>query len=115
MQEGNRPHVVMQMAASIDGRIAFGPGLTQFDKHPASDLMPNSGPVWERVSDAIEAEWHPQGTMMGSGTVQRENDPLRDLPDFEGDPQPLYDAYLPEEFVSHPRHWAILVDGRGRC
>jgi 2,5-diamino-6-(ribosylamino)-4(3H)-pyrimidinone 5'-phosphate reductase len=115
MQKLDRPYVVMQMAASIDGRIAFGPGLTMFDRHPASDLLPDGGPVWEKVTQAIGAEWHTQGTMMGSGTLVRENDPLRELPAFEGDAQALYTDFLPEEIVASTRGWAILVDGRGRC
>jgi 2,5-diamino-6-(ribosylamino)-4(3H)-pyrimidinone 5'-phosphate reductase len=115
MQKRDRPHVVLQMVASIDGRIAFGPGLTQFDDpHPASDLIPNSDSIWKKVSDAIEAEWHPQGSMFGSRTFQRENAPLLKLPDFEGDPQSLYDDFLPKEVIDNTRDWAILVDGQGR-
>ncbi len=115
MQKNDRPYVIMQMAASIDGRIAFGPGMTMFDRHPAGDLLPDAGPVWEKVAQAIQAEWRPQGTMMGSGTVERENAPLRELPPFQGDAQALYADFLPEEVTASTRNWAILVDGRGRC
>lgn len=115
MSKESRPYVIMQMSASIDGRIAFGPGLTMFDKHPADDLLPDAGPIWKKVTDAINAEWHPQGSMMGSGTVQRENAPLRELPAFAGDAQALYVDFLPEEVIATTRTWAILVDGRGRC
>jgi hypothetical protein len=71
MPKDNRPYVVMQMAASVDGRIAFGPGLTMFDKHPADDLLPDTG-LWEKVTDSINTEWSFQGIMMGSGSIERE-------------------------------------------
>ena len=37
MHKDNSPYVNMQMSASIDGRIAFGPGFTMFVKHPDDD------------------------------------------------------------------------------
>ena len=94
MSKDNRPYVIMQMSASIDGRIAFGPGLTMFDKHPADDLITDAGPIWEKVTDAINTEWHPQGTMWGSGTFQNENAPLRELPAFAGDAQARQESPL---------------------
>lgn len=114
MPKDNRPYVIMQMSASIDGRIAFGPGLTMFDKHPADELLLDAGPIWKKVTDAINTEWHPQGTMMGSGSVVSEHAPLRELPAFSGDASVLYGDFLPEEVVAATRHWHILVDGRGR-
>lgn len=114
MANNNRPYVIMQMSASVDGRISFGPGLTMFDRHPAEELLAEAGPVWQKVTEAIHDEWHPQGTMMGSGTVISEHTPLRELPAFSGDASILYDDFLPEEVVASTRHWHILVDGRGR-
>jgi 2,5-diamino-6-(ribosylamino)-4(3H)-pyrimidinone 5'-phosphate reductase len=111
----DRPHVVMQMSASIDGRIAFGPALTMFDEHPANDALPSEDALWTRVTDAIRRQWSPRATMMGSGTVQREGAPWRELASFAGDASSLYADYLPEEVVSRTSHWSILVDGRGRC
>lgn len=114
MPKDPRPHVIMLMSASIDGRIAFGPGLTMFEKHPADDLLTDTG-LWQKVVDAVTTEWHPQGTMMGSGTVVSEHAPLRELPAFSGNASALYEDFLPEEVVSATRHWFVLVDGRGRC
>jgi 2,5-diamino-6-(ribosylamino)-4(3H)-pyrimidinone 5'-phosphate reductase len=111
----DRPYVIMLISASIDGRIAFGPDLTMFDRHPAEVLVTDSGPIGGRVIDAIEAEWHPQGSMWGSGTFERENAPLRELPAFAGDAEALYVDFLPEEVVAATRKWDILVDGRARC
>jgi len=110
-----RPHVVMQMSASIDGRIALGPSMTMFDERPASAAVPDEGALWSRVTDAIREAWSPQATMMGSGTVQREDAPWRDLASFDGDATSLYVDYLPDEVVSATSHWSVLVDGRGRC
>lgn len=115
MNKDKRPYVIMQMSGSIDGRIAFGPGLTMFDTHPADRLLHDSGPIWEKVTAAIDEQWHPQGTMMGSGTVMSDYAPLRELPAFSGDSSALYADFLPEEVVATTRHWYILVDGRGRC
>jgi riboflavin biosynthesis pyrimidine reductase len=115
MSAKKRPYVVLQMAASIDGRIAFAPDLTMFDQHPAARLLPDGAPVWNKVAAAIEADWHPTGTMMGSGTVLRRDARLKDLPPVERDGTLLYQDFLPAEVVEPTRTWAILVDGRGRC
>ena len=115
MLKEDRPYVIMQMSASIDGRIAFGSDLTMFDKHPSEDLITDAGPIWEKVTDAIDAEWHPQGTIWGSGTFQHEHAPLRELPAFAGDAEALYVDFLPEEVIATTRKWDILVDGRARC
>jgi 2,5-diamino-6-(ribosylamino)-4(3H)-pyrimidinone 5'-phosphate reductase len=111
----DRAYVVMQMGASLDGRIAMAPGLTMFDRHPATEVLPDGDALWEKVAAAIEEQWHPRGIMMGSGTVERENAPLRPLPPYEGGPQALHDDFLPDEVVRDTRTWAIGVDGRGRC
>jgi 2,5-diamino-6-(ribosylamino)-4(3H)-pyrimidinone 5'-phosphate reductase len=115
MPNDDRPHVVMQMSASVDGRIALGPSLTMFDAHPAREALPDEGALWATVADAIAEAWRPQATMMGSGTVQREDAPWTELPGFEGDAASLYVDFLPAEVVARTRHWHVLVDGRGRC
>jgi 2,5-diamino-6-(ribosylamino)-4(3H)-pyrimidinone 5'-phosphate reductase len=115
MPKGNRPYVIMQLSASIDGRIAFGPGLTMFDRHPADELLLSAGPIWNKVTGAIDAEWHPQGTICGSGTFLPEDAPLQELPVFTGDAQALYVDFLPAEVIATTQKWDILVDGRGRC
>jgi 2,5-diamino-6-(ribosylamino)-4(3H)-pyrimidinone 5'-phosphate reductase len=111
----DRPHVVMQMSASIDGRIALGPSMTMFDAHPASEAVPDEGALWSLVAEAIREAWRPQATMMGSGTVQRDDASVTELPAFDGEAAPLYVDFLPDEVVSGTSHWHVLVDGRGRC
>ena len=114
MAAQDRPHVVLQIAASIDGRITFGPGLTQFDKHPAEQCLPDGGPLWKEIDAKIEADWHPQGTLMGSRTVMREGDPLRELPPPDGPVAALHEDFLPADVVTRTTHWLILPDGLGR-
>lgn len=115
MPNDDRPHVVMQMSASVDGRIALGPSLTMFDTHPAGAALPDEGILWARVADAIREAWDPEATMMGSGTVLRDDAPMTPLPPFDGEPASLLTDHLPDDIVSATRHWHVLVDGRGRC
>lgn len=110
-----RPYVILQMAASVDGRIAFGPNLTMFDRHPAESLLPDQTSLWKRVEEAIETERQPQATMMGSGTILREGVALKSLPEYTGEPTALGTDFLPDDVVRNTQHWAVLVDGRGRC
>jgi len=111
----HRPHVIMQMAASVDGRIALGPDMTMFDTHQADALIPDDSALWEKISLAIEEEWHPEGTIMGSGTVISSGAPLRELPVHAGNAGGLYEDFLPGDVLGRTTTWAILVDGRGRC
>ena len=111
----DRPYVVMQMSASIDGRIELGPRLTMYHRHPQSQLLLDGFASGKMVDATVEAMWHPEAGMMGSGTVCREGDPLRELPRYESDPQAFHEDYLPDEVVQKTKNWAILVDGRGRC
>lgn len=110
----NRPYVVLQMAASIDGRITFGSGLTQFDRHPAEKILPNGDSLWKQIDAAISAEWRPQGMIMGSRTVMRENEPLRELPPPTESADVLHDDFLPADVVAQTTNWLILPDGAGR-
>lgn len=115
MNSASRPHVVVQMGASIDGRITFGPGLTQFDRHPAERLLPDGGPLTKLIDAQIEADWKPQGIMMGSRTVESTARPPRDLPPAEGPADLLHEDFLPADVVAQTTRWLILVDGTGRC
>jgi 2,5-diamino-6-(ribosylamino)-4(3H)-pyrimidinone 5'-phosphate reductase len=114
MQKENRPYVIMRTSMSVDGRIAPGPDRTMFDSHPVSALLPDESSLAKKISEAIEAEWHPGGSLYGSWTVVRKDDPLKELPPFTGSIQDLYEDFMPEDIVSETRHWVILIDGRGR-
>jgi len=85
-----------------------------FDPHPIDALLPDESSLDRKISEAIEAEWHPGGSLYGSWTFVHKDDPLKELPPFTGNVRDLYEDFLPEEVVSKTRHWLILVDGRGR-
>lgn len=114
----NRPAIVVLTAASLDGRVALAPNRTQWDEldDPRNAESYGGGGAWEDTVRRIEAIHSPQAEMQGSGSFVREGEALRPLPPFEGDPEPLYGDFLPEEVVEKPdlRKWLILVDGRGR-
>jgi 2,5-diamino-6-(ribosylamino)-4(3H)-pyrimidinone 5'-phosphate reductase len=114
MQKMNRPYVIMKMGMSVDGRIAPGPDMTMFDPNPVNALLPNGTRLDKQISTAIEAEWHPGGTLYGSWTFVRRDDPVKELPAFTGNVDDLYKDFLPEDVVSKTQHWNILIDGRGR-
>ena len=114
MQKENRPYVIMRMSMSVDGRIAPGPDRTMFDPHPVDALFAEGSSLEKRISETIEAEWHPGGALYGSWTFVRKDDPLKELPPFTGSVQDLYEDFLPDDVVSETRHWLVLVDGRGR-
>jgi riboflavin biosynthesis pyrimidine reductase len=86
-----------------------------FDRHPAEDMLPDGGPLWKRVEATIDVAHHPQANIMGSGTTERVNAPLRALPPFDGDLKMLYEDFLPPEVLHRTTNWAVSVDGRGRC
>lgn len=67
MQRAHRPYVIMRMSMSLDGRIALGPDMTMFDAHPVQKLLPDESSLGNRISEAIEAQWHPGGTSMEAG------------------------------------------------
>jgi len=99
---------------SVDGRVAVGPDMTMFDPNPLVSVLPDESSLWDRISQAIEAEWHPGGAIFGSGTFIRENDPVKDLPVFTGDTEILYEDYLPVDVVAKTQYWSVFIDGRGR-
>lgn len=115
MKNENRPYVIMQMGMSVDGRIAPRPDMTMFEPNPTDALLPDAASLWEKVTEIIENEWHPEGGMLGSLSIVRKDDPLKELPEFHGNAEELYEDYLPDNIVSKTQGWSILVDGQGRC
>jgi len=113
-----RPTIIVLTAASLDGRVALGPNRTQWDEldDPRNQEPYGGGGAWEQAVRRIEQIHSPQAEMQGSGSFVPEGAELRPLPPFEGDADPLYQDFLPQEVVDSPdlRKWLILVDGRGR-
>ncbi len=108
----SKPKVVTFTVASIDGRIAVSPDV----------LLLWGDARWQALGESSEAfEWlklthQPGATLEGSGSFVREGDEPALLPPFDGDPQPLYDDFIPEAVIRRPGHrgWFTVVDGRGR-
>lgn len=110
----DRPTVIFYGEASVDGRIALS-------RHRP---LLYGDERWNTLSppDALDVQgWlkrlhGPQATLEGSGSFLPDDAEPEPLPAYDGDPQPLYDDYLPEAVVHAPGHrgWFAAVDGRGR-
>lgn len=109
-----RPKVIVLMAASVDGRVALRPNMTMFDSFEQQNIPENN--LWQEIEDQLMVIHKPQMNMLGSGTLIKEGEKLRDLGDFEANHDFLYEDYLPEEILHRPGHkgWLGVVDGRGR-
>lgn len=114
----NRPKVVVLNSASADGRIAVSPdvlllhGDERWQAIERWSQVAGSGGVFEWLKLIHE----PQATLEGSGSFVRKGDEPEPLPPFNGDPQALYQDFLPQTVVQRPGHrgWFAVVDGRGR-
>ncbi len=106
------PKVVICTSASVDGRVAVSPDV----------LLLWGDERWPAAVGSNElAEWlhhthKPQATLEGSGSFVREVDEPSPLPPAEGDPEALYQDFLPVSVIQRPDHkgWFTVVDGRGR-
>jgi riboflavin biosynthesis pyrimidine reductase len=110
----HRPKVVIVNEASVDGRLAVSREV----------LLLYGDKRWKAIGasrDFDVFEWlktvhRPQATLEGSGSLVREDDEPELLPSLEGDPQPLYQDFLPNAVIHRAGHrgWFTVVDGRGR-
>ncbi|MDQ7793055.1 MAG: dihydrofolate reductase family protein [bacterium] len=113
----NRPFIVVQVAASADGRIAIGPNLTMWDEmDDPRTQVPGGREFWDEVASKLDSLHQPQADMLGSNSLVREGEELSPLPPADGDPDILYQDFLPEAVLHRPggRGWLVVVDGRGR-
>ena len=92
----NRPKVVVRAVASVDGRAISAP---------------SAGEEWLRFTHKPEAV-----LLDGSELPGGDDWEPWPLPPFEGDPQSLYQDFLPDAVVHHSEHrgWFTVVDNRGR-
>lgn len=114
----DRPKVVLYVSASVDGRITMGTNSTMFDafKQPELYGMMGSREEWANFSQAIVELYKPDMFLEGSNMVVAETQELTELPEYKGDPQELYQDFLPQEILTKPgrKTWTSVVDGRGR-
>jgi len=114
----NRPKVVLYVGASVDGRITLASNSTMFDsfKQPELYEMLCTREEWESFTKTITDLYKPDMFLEGSNMVVAENEELAELPKFDGDPECLYQDFLPEDILNRPgrKTWTAVVDGRGR-
>ena len=114
-----RPYLVVQVSVSADGRVALGPNRTWWDDmdDPRCKVLDKGNDeLWREIESNIKRIHKPQAEMQGSGSFAKEGEALKPLPPHEGDPEALYQDFLPDEIVHRPGHevWLVVVDGRGR-
>lgn len=108
----NRPKIITHALASLDGKITIAPDtlLLFGDARWEKAAGPSDG-VYRRIMETHK----PQAMLEGSGSLVLEGQPVEPLPPAGGDPDELYQDYLPENIVHQPnRRWLACVDGRGR-
>lgn len=114
----NRPKVVLYVGASVDGRITLGANTTMFDTYKQPELygMLFSREEWASFTKAVFALHEPDMFLEGSNMLVAENEELAELPAFEGNPEELYQDFLPDDILNRPgrKTWTAVVDGRGR-
>lgn len=113
----SRPYIVFHVTASVDGRISFGPNFDMFqDMDESKKYISQESVVHVESEKWLRAFHNPQADMLGSNSIVKENDKLKELPPFEGRAAKLFQDYLPDEVVERPNHkgWLVVVDGRGR-
>jgi riboflavin biosynthesis pyrimidine reductase len=114
----NRPKVVILNSASVDGRIAVSPDTLLLHGDERWRAIEEWSPITgsSTVFETLKSIHKPQATLEGSGSFLKEDDEPEPLPSFEGDPNALYQDFLPDGVVHRPEHrgWFTAVDGRGR-
>jgi riboflavin biosynthesis pyrimidine reductase len=112
----NKPKVILQVGASLDGRISFTPDSTIFT--PIDDsLKPFSGDEdWKYFSEKVGSLHDVDFFLEGSNMLVSENSEIKRLPEFTGSSEHLYLDFLPDSIVFREgrKTWTSLVDGRGR-
>jgi len=113
----DRPYIIVNVSSSLDGRIAMGPNQTMFEliSDTRSDEK-RAGEIWNEVNEKLKAIHGIQADMLGSNSIVKEGENLKELQPFEGDADSLYQDFLPREVINRPEHkgWLVAVDGRGR-
>jgi 2,5-diamino-6-(ribosylamino)-4(3H)-pyrimidinone 5'-phosphate reductase len=108
----NRPRVVVYGEVSVDGRLTLAPGV----------LLLYGDERWQAVAGSSDVfEWlklthKPQSYLEGSASLVRSDEEPAPLPPVTGDPQSLYQDFLPDAVVHRPGHrgWFTVIDSRGR-
>ena len=109
----SRPRVIVHAVASVDGRITLAPDvLLLYGDERWQAVAGSSDDVYER----LKFTYKPQVFLEGSGSFVLSSTEPEPLPPVAGDPQSLYQDFLPHDVVHRPGHqgWFTAVDSRGR-
>lgn len=108
----NRPRVVMFGEASVDGRLTLAPDVLLLFGDERWRAVAGSSDVYEWVKFLHK----PQVFLEGSSSLVKGDQEPEPLPPIAGDPEALYEDFLPEAVVHQPGHkgWFTVVDSRGR-
>jgi 2,5-diamino-6-(ribosylamino)-4(3H)-pyrimidinone 5'-phosphate reductase len=114
----NRPKVIIINSASLDGKLAISPDRPLLYGDERWQAIEEASPAIESTGayDQLRRIHEPQATLEGSGSFVPEGIKPESLPPIEGDPEALYDDFLPDAVVHREgrRGWFMAVDGQGR-
>ena len=113
----NKPKVILQVNASLDGRIAFTPNSTMFTPVDQS-LQPfqTEPDDWKFFSEKVKSLHEVDFYLEGCNMLVSEVDELIPLPEYTGNKDLLFQDYLPDKIVFREgrKTWTSVVDGKGR-
>lgn len=112
-----RPKIVVKVAATVDGKISIARNVTMWEEmDDPRTRVEGAEMVWADFEKKIHEIHHPQADLLGSNSLVKEGEMLRELPAFKGEPSQLYQDFLPNEVIHRTDHqgWLVVVDGRGR-
>ena len=110
----NRPKVIVIQEASLDGKLAISTNRPLLYGDERWEAMRGERGI--NVFEKLFSDPTVGATLEGSHSFVLEASVPEPLPPFGGDPDSLYEDYLPEEIVKRKNHrgWFATVDSRGR-
>ena len=107
-----RPRVIVGGTVSVDGRLTLAPGVLLMFGDERWQAVAGESDIMRRLMMLHQ----PQAFFGGSASLVPDEAGATPLPEYEGDPTPLYSDFLPEAVVNRPGHrgWFTVVDTRGR-
>ncbi|HJV76790.1 MAG TPA: dihydrofolate reductase family protein [Paludibacter sp.] len=113
----NKPKVILQVTASLDGRISFIPNSTMFT--PIDDSLKPfilRAEDWNYFNKKVKSLHDIDFYLEGSNMLVSETSKIEQLPEYTGCKELLYQDYLPDNIVFREgrKTWTSVVDGRGR-
>ena len=113
-EDACRPHVVVSVVATVDGRVALSRGERLLEADPGrrwrAAWPEDTAELLAQRAAAIEDRHHPTVVLEGSGTFVADDAGPLELPGTGIPAEELWQDHLPHRT---PR-WFAVVDGRGR-